>query len=115
MMPAEHLTRPFIDSCDHAAAGCWSPCRAVVGFGVVRLSADMIYEGARSTMGAPYGVSSRVGCAGRDCHRRRRGDGLPASFWPFAAAAVAVPAHSRRSPASSPPSNVRSEPAIRTA
>jgi MFS family permease len=29
----------------------WSPWRAVVGFGVVSLSADMVYEGARSVTG----------------------------------------------------------------
>jgi hypothetical protein len=32
------------------AAG-WSPWRAVVGFGVVSLAADMVYEGARSVTG----------------------------------------------------------------
>src|SRR5215204_5870366 len=29
----------------------WSPWRAVIGFGVVSLSADMVYEGARSITG----------------------------------------------------------------
>ena len=29
----------------------WSPWRAVVGFGVISLSADMVYEGARSVYG----------------------------------------------------------------
>jgi len=29
----------------------WSPWRAVVGFGVVSLAADMVYEGARSVTG----------------------------------------------------------------
>ena len=33
------------------AAVPWSPWRAVVGFGVVSLSADMVYEGARSITG----------------------------------------------------------------
>ncbi len=33
------------------AAGGWSPWRAVVGFGVVSLAADMVYEGARSVTG----------------------------------------------------------------
>jgi MFS family permease len=33
------------------AALSWSPWRAVVGFGVVSLSADMVYEGARSITG----------------------------------------------------------------
>lgn len=41
---------------DAAAAGSrtptsWSPWRAVVGFGVVSLAADMVYEGARSITG----------------------------------------------------------------
>lgn len=31
--------------------GSWSPWRAVVGFGVVSLTADMVYEGARSVTG----------------------------------------------------------------
>src|SRR3954463_5253564 len=31
----------------------WSPWRAVVGFGVVSLAADMVYEGARSVTGPP--------------------------------------------------------------
>jgi MFS family permease len=34
-----------------AAAHSWSPWRAVVGFGVVSLAADMVYEGARSVTG----------------------------------------------------------------
>jgi hypothetical protein len=34
-----------------AAARTWSPWRAVVGFGVVSLAADMVYEGARSVTG----------------------------------------------------------------
>jgi MFS family permease len=33
------------------AARVWSPWRAVVGFGVVSLAADMVYEGARSVTG----------------------------------------------------------------
>lgn len=33
------------------AAGGWSPWRVVVGFGVVSLAADMVYEGARSVYG----------------------------------------------------------------
>ena len=33
------------------AAVSWSPWRAVVGFGVVSLAADMVYEGARSITG----------------------------------------------------------------
>src|SRR5512142_753547 len=34
-----------------AAAARWSPWRAVVGFGLVSLAADMVYEGARSVTG----------------------------------------------------------------
>ena len=34
-----------------AASSGWSPWRAVVGFGVVSLAADMVYEGARSMTG----------------------------------------------------------------
>ena len=33
------------------ASGAWSPWRTVVGFGVVSLSADLVYEGARSITG----------------------------------------------------------------
>jgi MFS family permease len=36
---------------DAAASVGWSPWRAVVGFGVVSLAADMVYEGARSITG----------------------------------------------------------------
>src|SRR4051794_41629535 len=41
----------------------WSPWRAVVGFGVVSLTADMVYEGARSVTGpllAALGASAVV-------------------------------------------------------
>jgi MFS family permease len=38
------------------AVGSWSPWRAVVGFGVVSLSADMVYEGARSVTGPLLGA-----------------------------------------------------------
>src|SRR3982751_365345 len=34
-----------------SATGVWSPWRAVVGFGVVSLAADMVYEGSRSITG----------------------------------------------------------------
>jgi hypothetical protein len=34
----------------------WSPWRAVVGFGVVSLAADMVYEGARSVYGPLLGA-----------------------------------------------------------
>jgi MFS family permease len=40
-------TRITIDS----AGRSWSPWRTVVGFGVVSLAADMVYEGARSVTG----------------------------------------------------------------
>jgi MFS family permease len=36
---------------DAAASVRWSPWRAVVGFGLVSLAADMVYEGARSITG----------------------------------------------------------------
>ena len=39
----------------------WSPWRAVVGFGVVSLAADMVYEGARSVTGPAAGLAGRVG------------------------------------------------------
>src|SRR4051795_13685911 len=46
MGPAEHgVASP------EPAAPTWSPWRAVVGFGVVSLAADMVYEGARSITG----------------------------------------------------------------
>lgn len=41
----------------------WSPWRAVIGFGVVSLAADMVYEGARSVTGpllASLGASALV-------------------------------------------------------
>jgi MFS-type transporter involved in bile tolerance (Atg22 family) len=38
-----------------APAVAWSPWRAVVGFGVVSLAADMVYEGARSVTGPLLG------------------------------------------------------------
>jgi len=45
------------------AARTWSPWRAVVGFGVISLAADMVYEGARSVYGpllASLGASALV-------------------------------------------------------
>src|SRR6476620_8493198 len=36
---------------DRKESRVWSPWRAVVGFGVISLSADMVYEGARSVYG----------------------------------------------------------------
>ena len=48
--PAETLaTAPTVG--DAAGSVGWSPWRAVVGFGVVSLAADMVYEGARSITG----------------------------------------------------------------
>jgi MFS family permease len=44
-------------------APAWSPWRAVVGFGVISLAADMVYEGARSVYGpllASLGASALV-------------------------------------------------------
>src|SRR4051794_32046714 len=38
------------------SAPSWSPWRAVVGFGVVSLAADMVYEGARSVTGPLLGA-----------------------------------------------------------
>ncbi len=35
----------------HLVAGGWSPWRAVVGFGMVSLAADTVYEGAMSITG----------------------------------------------------------------
>jgi MFS family permease len=46
-----------------ARAARWSPWRVVVGFGVVSLAADMVYEGARSVYGpllASLGASALV-------------------------------------------------------
>ena len=48
--PAETLpAAPTVS--DAPASVRWSPWRAVVGFGVVSLAADMVYEGARSISG----------------------------------------------------------------
>jgi hypothetical protein len=47
------MTRPaetFVNAATEGDAPTlvgWSPWRAVVGFGVVSLAADMVYEGAR--------------------------------------------------------------------
>ena len=47
-------------SVGRASAGpgraCWSPWQTVVGFGVVSLAADMVYEGARSVYGPLLGA-----------------------------------------------------------
>jgi MFS family permease len=51
------VSRPAVQRADELtdnaarAAVSWSPWRAVLGFGVVSLSADMVYEGARSITG----------------------------------------------------------------
>ena len=51
------MNRPTSERTDQQATSAartaisWSPWRAVVGFGVVSLSADMVYEGARSITG----------------------------------------------------------------
>jgi MFS family permease len=39
------------DGLSGSSGSAWSPWRAVVGFGVVSLAADMVYEGARSVTG----------------------------------------------------------------
>ena len=47
----------------HNARPSWSPWRTVVGFGVVSLAADMVYEGARSVTGpllASLGASAAL-------------------------------------------------------
>ena len=49
-------TSPAASTDDEAAAGpVWSPWRVVVGFGVISLAADMVYEGARSVYGPLLG------------------------------------------------------------
>jgi MFS family permease len=42
-------------SVDRPRAATWSPWKTVVGFGVVSLAADMVYEGARSVYGPLLG------------------------------------------------------------
>jgi MFS family permease len=55
--PDEHSVQQAPGSAAQAAPGAvpvrvaWSPWHAVVGFGVVSLAADMVYEGARSITG----------------------------------------------------------------
>src|SRR3954464_3837346 len=39
----------------HPTSVTWSPWRAVVGFGLVSMTADMVYEGARSITGPLLG------------------------------------------------------------
>jgi MFS family permease len=53
--PEEQPTPDLADLASPTATGAarlyWSPWRTVVGFGVVSLAADMVYEGARSVTG----------------------------------------------------------------
>src|SRR5690242_3574142 len=55
--PAPRTRAPDAPTPDAPVAGTgrWSPWRAVVGFGVVSLAADMVYEGARSITGPLLG------------------------------------------------------------
>ena len=55
-----HVSRPAL-STPPATPG-WSPWRAVVGFGVVSLAADMVYEGARSVTGPLLARSAPPPC-----------------------------------------------------
>ncbi|MGI8457514.1 MAG: MFS transporter [Propionibacteriaceae bacterium] len=60
--PAEHPTNALVES-GGQMVGSWSPWRAVVGFGMISLSADMVYEGARSVTGpllASLGASAAL-------------------------------------------------------
>jgi MFS family permease len=63
----DHSGAPAAASDAHAEDGpgprMWSPWRVVVGFGIVSLAADMVYEGARSVYGpllASLGASALV-------------------------------------------------------
>src|SRR6478752_9029076 len=49
--PATQSDRARVTQSGRAPAARWSPWRAVVGFGLVSLAADMVYEGARSITG----------------------------------------------------------------
>src|SRR3954452_12126863 len=54
---------PVADAAPGRSARVWTPWRVVVGFGVVSLAADMVYEGARSVYGpllAALGASAVV-------------------------------------------------------
>jgi hypothetical protein len=55
----------------------WPAWRAVVGFGVVSLTADMVYEGARSVIGPLLASLGGYRGPGRSDHRggRRAGAG----------------------------------------
>ncbi|MEU4644923.1 MFS transporter [Micromonospora sp. NPDC023814] len=48
---SRRLARGGVDGTSDTAGRGWSPWRVVVGFGVVSLAADMVYEGARSVYG----------------------------------------------------------------
>ncbi|MDT4991663.1 MAG: hypothetical protein QOH97_1555 [Actinoplanes sp.] len=55
------MTEPLVKDFDSAPG--WSPWRTVVGFGLVSLAGDMVYEGARSVYGpllASLGASATV-------------------------------------------------------
>src|SRR3954452_6779166 len=54
---------PVADAAPGRSARVWTPWRVVVGFGVISLAADMVYEGARSIYGpllASLGASALV-------------------------------------------------------
>ncbi|MEV5768191.1 MFS transporter [Micromonospora sp. NPDC052213] len=48
---SRRLAQGGVDGTSDVAGRGWSPWRVVVGFGVVSLAADMVYEGARSVYG----------------------------------------------------------------
>jgi MFS family permease len=57
------VTGPRTSTPAGTSSGTWSPWKTVVGFGVVSLAADMVYEGARSVYGpllASLGASALV-------------------------------------------------------
>ena len=51
----EHTSAAASADDEPAAGPTWSPWRVVVGFGVISLAADMVYEGARSVYGPLLG------------------------------------------------------------
>src|SRR3954451_6983438 len=50
------VSTPAADTSAPATTRTWTPWRVVVGFGVVSLAADMVYEGARSVYGPLLGA-----------------------------------------------------------